>query len=129
MSATVESLQAALDERPDDWETRRVLADALDEEAGGECPLGHAQRWMADRQSCPNLDGTWDWWCFQAACKLDALKDLHGHNHIDEETFRRLAGAAKASGWDGNCAYKEYPTRRAAEEDLAKALWQFRPAD
>lgn len=129
MSATIEALQAALDQQPDDWQTRQVLADALDEAAGGESPLGYAQRWMAAHQRRPNLDGTWDWWCFKDTCKFDALKDLHQFNHVDEATFKAMAGAAKASSWDGDCAYKEYPGRREAEDDLAKALWASRPAD
>lgn len=129
MATTIESLQAVLDTEPNNWQTRLVLADALDEDAGGESPLGYAQRWMAQHQRTPNLDGTWDWWCFQTTCKLEALQDLHQFNHVDEATFKTMEASTKTSGWDGNCAYKEYPGRREAEDDLAQALWQQRPAD
>ena len=124
MATTVEALQAALDQRPRDWQTRLVLADALDEAAGGECALGHAQRWMARHQRRPHQTRkTWDWWCFLDRCDYQPLMQLHAENRVDRETFGRLFAASVTSGWDCDCAYKEYADRQAAEADLAQALW------
>lgn len=67
VSGTLNSLHARLDEAPDDWDTRLVLSDYLEE--NGDLPRAKTQRWMVEHQRCPTRPGQawsermyWDWW-------------------------------------------------------------------
>lgn len=126
--ADVEALERALDDNPADRQTRMVLADRLDELAGGESPAGHAQRWMADHQKYPHLAGnnTWDWWAFRDTHADLSHRERLQNAWLDIPLFMLLTAAMCSTGWSAACAYREHPTRRDAESDLAGALWRQR---
>jgi hypothetical protein len=114
---TIDELHARLDEQPDDWQTRLVLADAL-EEAGGEHAelaagyrrLGELRIYPADmsRDPPPGFGKTgddkagWQWWNF-----LQKEEAVQAH---------RIWWDMRTSHW--------HPTRRLAEDAAARA---YRP--
>lgn len=120
----VEGLERVLDDDPADWPTRLVLADRLDELAGGESPAGYAQRWMAEHRKHPHFAGnkTWDWWAFLEDHVDPENRTRLGCATLDKPLFMLLTAEICASGWSASCAYREHPTRRDAEDDLAGAL-------
>jgi hypothetical protein len=115
----IEALERVLDERPDDWETRFVLADRYDDR--DERAMAVAQRWMAARHKYPRFQQSWDWWSFRVSGTWTE-STRNSHYALPEAVFLRLTGLLCGSGWSADCAYREYPTRRAAEADLAVAL-------
>lgn len=53
VSADQRAFEDALGSNPQDWDTRRVYGDWLEER--GETQLANAQRWMAEEQLAPDL--------------------------------------------------------------------------
>jgi hypothetical protein len=111
-AALLEALHAALDADPSDAATRQVLADLL-EDAGD--PAGaRGQRWQAlHGRRAAWIAGaelqSWRWW----DAKHSVMDDP---DDVPHEVFRALPGAGKQP----MAVY--YPSRRAAEADLALAL-------
>jgi hypothetical protein len=108
----VASLLAAVRSEPENWDLRRVLADALEEAGLGEAANGH--RYQAREQKCPLYDKqyyqTWDWWTERA--------ELYGVAHnLDRLMFSELGDWLTVQNlWRG------WATCDAAEAALASAL-------
>jgi len=104
----VERLQALLDDRPEDWDTRLVLADAL-EEAGS--PLAAGYRWLARARKRPRYSvatRTWDWWP-EKGYEFDDPE-----SNVPEPVLKHLTRTADH--------WVEYPSRREAEDQAAAAF-------
>jgi uncharacterized protein (TIGR02996 family) len=140
---TGESFEQALDERPDDWASRLVYADWLDDQ--GEYALAQAQRWMAGQHKCPEgsfvtaAGPRFVWFNGEAGRRGEGYEEDGWWYHLEEgeearqgapeaalpeEVFARLRpGETSSDRFLGEpmlwCAY---PTRRLAERDLALAL-------
>jgi hypothetical protein len=118
-AALLEALHAALDADPSDAATRQVLADLLEDQ--GDRVAARGQRWQALYGKAPRRSPpvsrepclSWDWWLQPA----DPWDDAIGKAALPEGVFVALAGTTFACH-----SYKEYPSRRAAEADLAQAL-------
>src|SRR5512146_1083560 len=86
MQETLDGLHLLLDEKPNDHDTRMVIADLYEEE--GDIPRANAWRWLAERKRQPNLwDGsreTWDWW---------SNGDRDGRNNFAKAVPRRAHAA------------------------------------
>jgi hypothetical protein len=119
LSANVEGLQRVLDEKPADWETRLVLADALAQ--AGDIVGETAQRWMAARYLHPKNDGTWDWWAFRDGA-YRALKERLRHATLPETTLVCLKGYRRQSNWSFQCCFVAFPTRQKTERALGRVL-------
>jgi hypothetical protein len=114
------AMEAHLDECSEDWDTRRVLADLLDEL--GEEALAAGQRWQAAQRKRPVLSNHEDesgygW--------FDVVEFPQGN--VDPESdlptviFARLP---PNDFWSGRSEVWScwYPDRATAEEALARAL-------
>ncbi len=127
-----QEFESALDDHPDDWPTRLVYADWLDE--NDDHILAFAQRWMARRQKYAyassaneSLPGppnrhVWDWWTegdspsFLDHAKLPIM--VRDFLPRPDEANDRWGGR-----WlIGGCHYREFLTRIDAERALAVAL-------
>jgi hypothetical protein len=112
-AALLEALHAALDADPSDAATRHALADLL-EDAGD--PAGaRGQRWQAEHGRRPEhcrdvgCPEEWRWWDAKHSVADDP-------DDIPHDVFRALSPAGRKP----MAVY--YPSRRAAEADLALAL-------
>jgi len=111
-------LQAGLDLRPDDHHLRRVLGDYL-EEQGDERATGYRALGVNRKQPQPYDDennGTdaqsvdhWSWW-----------DDLGGIDTSTHDLFRDWFRLLKRG--TGESYYRNYATRRQAEDDAARAF-------
>jgi hypothetical protein len=118
-AALLGALHAALDADPSDAATRLALADLLADAGDGVAAQG--QRWQAlhgrwPRRSPPASQEpclSWDWWRGPSG----RWDDIIGKASLPAEVYTLLRHATG----HGHC-YKEYPTRRAAEDDLTQAL-------
>jgi ssDNA-binding Zn-finger/Zn-ribbon topoisomerase 1 len=112
-AALLEALHAALDADPSDPATRLMLADLLEDT--GDRVAAWDQRWQAKHGKWPALvlkpilPGRWRWWDA-------AYSEQDDPDDIPSEVFRLLPGRENAP------VACHYPTRRAAEADLAQAL-------
>jgi hypothetical protein len=107
-AALLDALHAALDADPSDAATRQALADLL-EDAGD--PAGaRGQRWQAKHGKWPaKSDNEWRWWSQSHSARRDP-------DDLPDDVFMALPGRDLSN----ICRY--YPSRRAAEADLAQAL-------
>ena len=95
-----EAMNVALDLDPSDQDTRRVLADWYEED--GDAAMADGLRWMAENgRYAVRLYGEWSWWSFRAAGHPASLP-LWVHRQTTNPS--------------------NYPSRRAAEESLCRAL-------
>ncbi len=116
-----------LNRRPDDWVTRAVYADWLDE--NGDSQLARAQRWMAASKCYAkksdfrpelfkaaivrsDMGPVWEWWSRYGATGLPRMPYV-----LPDEVFAAMGGQAlyERSCW-------ECVTRIEAEYQLALAL-------
>jgi hypothetical protein len=83
---------------------------------------------MAAHGKHPHLAGnkTWDWWAYLPGHADPDGRARLAHAALDVPLFELLTAAMCGSGWSSDCAYREHPTRRDAEADLADALWRQR---
>lgn len=111
--STLEGLEAALREEPNNWNLRRVYADLLEE--SGRSVEANGQRWQARECKVARYSGgtsTWDWWTNHTYIPyLNLLphpiwQELRGHIHADTLPYY----------------YKEYRSVGKAELELALAL-------
>lgn len=110
-----EFFQGQLDRQPGDAAARLLLAEFLAEH-GDSRASGYL--WMACEDVSPQYfrsTRTWDW-------NDDRDFTLMVAGVIPRELFTLLAGGRRA-GVDG---YREYPTRRAAEQALCAAIQRFK---
>jgi hypothetical protein len=107
-------LQAYLDEHPGDTDSRRILADLLEE--WGHDEAAYCQRWLAERSLWPDHDlepfqlSGWHWW-----------------SRADRPFHKRRAHAVLPNDVQRFMPEGEwlYDTRREAENVLAEALARF----
>jgi uncharacterized protein (TIGR02996 family) len=111
-AALLEALHAALDADPSDSATRQAMADLLEDQ--GDRVAARGQRWQAEhgkRSAWVSTDPDperWRWW--PGPTQKDAPDDL------PREVFDLLPAARP------DRVGRYYPSRRAAEADLALAL-------
>jgi hypothetical protein len=111
-AALLAALHAALDADPSDAATRLMLADLLEDQNDRVAARG--QRWQALHRRHPSRypSSSW-WWCpVTAGGRGAAPDDLPGD----------LFGLLAAGTWVSTTTGRYYPSRRAAEDDLASAL-------
>lgn len=114
-TGTLDALHKALDDHPDDWGTRLMLADYLEEQ--GEDGPATALRWQVRRRKRPRrFASMWLWYDESRVSAYDPESNLPSElwKVIDKEPSGRHGPA------------KEWDTRRAAEEALWQAwiIWQ-----
>jgi hypothetical protein len=110
------AMEDHLNECPEDWDTRWVLADLLDDL--GEESLAVGQRWQAAERKRPMpSDDEYGW--FDAAEYPPGGFDPE--SDLPPPLFARLPTHAPSSGRFGAWA-RWYPDRPTAEEALARAL-------
>lgn len=114
IDTTETAFQAALEEDPTSSATRLVFADWLEEQGD---PRAAGYRWMGNNGKYPKeatsllfIGESWDWWR-ESAYAI-------GPSVLPAAVFDKLRGGQTRSASD----YREYPTRRAAEEALCAAL-------
>jgi hypothetical protein len=111
-AALLDALHAALDLDPSDAATRQAMADLLED--AGDRVAARGQRWQAKHGIHPHFrePGAWRWWLgLHDRSQRDDADDLPG------SVFDLLS---EGDGWIRPGRY--YPSRRAAEADLARAL-------
>jgi hypothetical protein len=112
-AALLEALHAALNADPSDAATRLMLADLLED--AGDRVAAQGQRWQAKYgrwpEHCRDTGHAEDWRWWDA--KHSAMDDP---DDVPHEVFQALPAAGRRP----MAVY--YPTRRAAEADLALAL-------
>lgn len=107
-AALLEALHAALDLDPSDAATRQALADLL-EDAGDQAG-SRGQRWQAGYGKWPaKSDDEGRWWNLAYSVHRDP-------DDLPDAVFMALPGR------DLTRMARYYPSRRAAEADLAQAL-------
>jgi hypothetical protein len=111
-AALLDALHAALDADPSDAATRLEMADLLDDRDDRVGARG--QRWQALRRRHPSRypSSSWWWWPATAGGRGADPDDLPGG----------LFGLLAAGTWVSTATGRYYPSRRAAEADLAQAL-------
>jgi hypothetical protein len=113
----IDSLHATLDADPSDQETRRVLADAYDD--AGNAVMADGLRWMAERDRHPlRIAGEWEWVQERNERWARAFP-----SPSDLPAWIALGIGGRATEQYGSVV-TSYPTRRAAEEALCRALAQ-----
>ena len=112
---TEDDFQAALDADPNDWQTRLVFADWLDERGD---PRGPGYRALGAMRNAPDHfdDGghAWTWW-----------KGSHGlcrREYLSADWWELLTG-----GEEDSETTREYLTRRAADDAAARAFAKLSP--
>lgn len=125
--------EALLDKEPEDWVTRLVYADWL-EEQGDEASvaLAQTQRWMATHKKYANYDAayfdhgyasTYDWWlCVEKDIGRVAHREFRKNYVLDEKLFRHLPQPNEPAARDWAINFREYPTRELAELHLCMTL-------
>ena len=128
---TEDDFQRMIDERPDDWQSRLVLADWLQERGD---PRAAGYRAVAVQQRRP-LEGekkhddgkthrTWWWYCPHADSPAYSM-----HNHVPRDWFDLLpAGEGSESFWPVHTATGGLKSRRDCEDALALAFAKLPPA-
>jgi hypothetical protein len=114
MSET-EALHQALDANPDDWLTRKVLADAYADE--GDDLAAECLRWTASARKRPRPHADEHQW-------YNARDNRYGYDpesDLPEPLYQKLTGGTLAGS-----GYRRYATRRLAEQDLMRAWKQAR---
>lgn len=104
------AFEQALDTAPDDWTTRLVYADWLEEH--GDNDLASAQRWMAERELAPKLEpagGNWGPAGFNPA---------NYEWHWWPEAWMNFGDIPEANSF----LAAWHPSREKAERGLAKAI-------
>jgi hypothetical protein len=113
-AALLEALHAALDLDPSDAATRQVLADILEDQ--GDPAGARGQRWQALYGRWPvRVHSTRPPWRLWRGLEDRRVRD--DPDDLPGDVFELLAAGAEAS-----TSGRYYPTRRAAEADLAQAL-------
>lgn len=107
-----------LDETPDDWDTRLMLADLLDE--AGETEFAECQRWMVENERYPLYWGvqpvSWEWNFYGEWRKNEPLivhwllPHAIGKHLVPEGEYMEVI------------VIIAYPTRLEAEQELSDAL-------
>jgi uncharacterized protein (TIGR02996 family) len=110
---TLETLYAGLDQSPDDWEARAVLADWF-EEAGRQA-VADAVRWMVARRKRPyrSTSGAYHW--FNAG-RVTTASDPE--SDLPDAVYQLLQGKEGLE-----LIFRDYDNLRQAEEDFYIA-WQ-----
>lgn len=111
------SLQAMLDARPDDWGTRLILADLLEEQ--GRDDEAACQRWMAAERRHPVKNGYG--WTWNAALFWPNPRDEVGSIPV------RLCNTMMRERYSFGVV-RDYISRHAAELALSRALASLRQA-
>jgi hypothetical protein len=108
---TAKDLYAALEETPNDWTTRSILADwYLD---AGEDSIAQCLQWMVKHHKRPHhaTSGLWHWFDIdRSTTALDPESD------IPSEIYRHLQGTEGLQ----HC-YRDYETLEEAEHDFYRA--------
>lgn len=106
----IDRLRAVVHAKPDDWQARLILADALED--GGDYIGANGVRWQAENKNYPCKgfgEGRYGWWCGPTTLTTD---------EIDKDIWRQLRGNYQ----DFPGSWKWYPSIAAAESALAHAL-------
>lgn len=116
---TVDKLHAALDKDRGDQVLRAALADAL-RDAGSSLAEGYAVTAACNMYpvhypglGCP----PWTWW----GCAHGGLGVVGRQSRVHPEVWSRLRGTTNTR-WKNA---KDYHTRRAAEDDLARVIHEL----
>jgi len=138
LATDLDALHAALDADPSDQDTRRVLADWYEDAgdmvmanglrwmAGGDMSSEKPEMWMANGPRAPQKgkrSGRWKGWMW--TCRL-LSRDITRPSDLPEAIFRRLRDHTPWPARTARCE-KTYPTRRAAEEALCRAMAPSNP--
>jgi hypothetical protein len=114
-----ERLERALAADPTDWGLRLLLADVLEEL--GEDVAAWGQRWQGRRRAgpmhaMPSIDGlTWTWW------DETGSEFASPRSRLPRPLFLLIGGSPTVRV--GFLSWHAYPSREAAEADLARALF------
>jgi uncharacterized protein (TIGR02996 family) len=114
MTTLLDFFCADLEVKPDDWTTRLIFADALDEAGWPIEALG--QRWQAKHRKQPLrsiIRGAFSWWLEVER----PIPDNDPESDIEESVFHQLDNAIGSTG-----LARFFATVRAADSALAKAL-------
>lgn len=115
---TEDDFQAALDAHPDDWQTRLVFADWL-QERGDPRAEGYRALGALRRRGLPDLE---------YACWFDAHEQRGGDDKASDlprDWFRLIEGGNRDLYVSSAAAF---PTRRAADDAAARAFGQLPPS-
>jgi uncharacterized protein (TIGR02996 family) len=111
-----EDFQAALDAHPEDWQTRLVFADWLDERGD---PRGPGYRALGAMRNAPDRFSddsgcSWTWWM--------GSPGLSRREYLSPDWWELLSG-----GDEDSDVTREYLTRRAADDAAARAFAKLPP--
>lgn len=113
---TEDDFQSALDADPNDWQTRLVFADWLDERGDVRGPGYRALGMMKNAPDHFSDEGAhaWTWW--------RGVRTLCRHEYLCAEWWDLLTGGDEDSEMT-----REYLTRRAADDAAARAFVKLSP--
>jgi uncharacterized protein (TIGR02996 family) len=116
---TEDDFHRAIDANPEDWQTRQVFADWLDDRSD---PRAAGYRAIATRQRRPLRSHSKDreacWW---HCPPKDTVKDTH--NDVPSDWFALLPpGVGNRSFWPVHTGTGGFLTRRECEDALARAF-------
>jgi hypothetical protein len=122
----IEGLRTALATSPEDWDARRILADALDE--AGRHDEAAGQRWQAEHQRRPReiIQGncTRKEYLWYEPPPADTERPKDPESDLPMEIFDWLEGFCECGGAGStrSQAFKIYTTAEQAEQALSRAL-------
>lgn len=125
---TEDDFQNALDAEPDDWQTRLVFADWLEEQGD---PRAEAYRHYLTRPDIkvfrdPDSESAWTWFNGRYFSR-GSYADRVDNSFIPDDLFALLEDGIQTRRNEpnddyGGQAWRDYPNRRAAEDALARAF-------
>lgn len=112
----IEHLQSMIDANSEDWDTRLVLADAMEDADDQVGAFG--QRWQVENEKRPEPSGLGNYFWFETGGSNGVLAAC-------------AIGQQLSEGPDGDYSsgpHGEHPSRQAAERALAERLWELKEA-
>lgn len=100
--SSLESLHRHLDNEPNDWDARRVLADWYEEQ--GDASRARFQRFLADKRKCPDPSWGmlhWDWYAAPSTSRTAWLPEAVLNTNKREIYYQTFASRQAAE----NCLY------------------------
>jgi uncharacterized protein (TIGR02996 family) len=131
---TEDDFQNAIDANRDDWQTRLVFADWLEERGD---PRAEGYRHFLTRADIrvfedPDCDAAWTWFNGRYF-RRGSFAARVDHSFIPPDLFALLEGGTQTKGDEANGDYsgqgwRDFPSRRVAEDALARAFARL-PSD